>query len=146
MRGHEVPGDEHLPGDLRVPALVRFQEGDGAERGEIEDAHGEKKEKKRAVPHLPPLCSRGSMKADYTTGARRRPRKGFGPLSSGFAVRPLRSGSSGNLMLVEHAGTVLLVDAGLPTQRGLAQALSESGYTWEDIEDRKRTPLNSSHG
>ena len=55
-------------------------------------------------------------------------------MSSGFAVRPLRSGSSGNLMLVEHGGTVLLVDAGLPSQRGLAQALSEGGYTWDAID------------
>ena len=55
-------------------------------------------------------------------------------MHNGFAVRPLRSGSSGNLTLVEHGGTVLLVDAGLPSQRGLVQALSEAGASWEDID------------
>ena len=43
-----------------------------------------------------------------------------------FHVTPLRSGSSGNLTLLEHAGTTLLVDAGLPSQRGLADALAEA--------------------
>ena len=66
-------------------------------------------------------------------------------MSSGFAVRPLRSGSSGNLMLVEHGGTVLLVDAGLPSQRGLAQALSEGGYTWEDIDAVLVSHLHGDH-
>jgi phosphoribosyl 1,2-cyclic phosphodiesterase len=66
-------------------------------------------------------------------------------LSSEFAVRPLRSGSSGNLMLVEHDGTVLLVDAGLPSQRGLVRALSEAGYTWEDIDAVLVSHLHGDH-
>ncbi len=48
-------------------------------------------------------------------------------MGDSFSVRPLRSGSSGNLTLVTHAGTILLVDAGLSSQRGLAQALAEGG-------------------
>src|SRR3989304_5656482 len=48
-------------------------------------------------------------------------------------------------MLVEHGGTVLLVDAGLPSQRGLAQALSEGGYTWEDIDAVLVSHLHGDH-
>jgi phosphoribosyl 1,2-cyclic phosphodiesterase len=66
-------------------------------------------------------------------------------LHSGFAVRPLRSGSSGNLTLVEHGGTILLVDAGLPSQRGLVQALSEAGITWEDIDAVLVSHLHGDH-
>lgn len=51
-----------------------------------------------------------------------------------LSVVPLRSGSSGNMTLVEHAGTSLLVDAGIPSQRGLARALEECGRTWDDID------------
>ena len=49
-------------------------------------------------------------------------------MNNRISIRPLRSGSSGNIMLVEYADTVLLVDAGLPSQRGLVQALSESRH------------------
>ena len=66
-------------------------------------------------------------------------------MNNAFAVRPLRSGSSGNLMLVEHDGTVLLLDAGLPSQRGLAQALSEAGHTWEDIDAVLVSHLHGDH-
>jgi len=57
----------------------------------------------------------------------------------------LRSGSSGNLTLVEHGGTILLVDAGLPSQRGLVQALSEAGTTWEDIDAVLVSHLHGDH-
>ncbi len=66
-------------------------------------------------------------------------------MTSGFAVRPMRSGSSGNLTLVEHGGTVLLVDAGLPSQRGLARALAEAGTTWEDIDAVLVSHLHGDH-
>ena len=66
-------------------------------------------------------------------------------MHNGFAVRPLRSGSSGNLTLVEHGGTVLLVDAGLPSQRGLVQALSEAGASWEDIDAVLVSHLHGDH-
>ncbi|UCD46536.1 MAG: MBL fold metallo-hydrolase [Deltaproteobacteria bacterium] len=66
-------------------------------------------------------------------------------MGDAFAVRPLRSGSSGNLMLVEHRGTVLLVDAGLPSQRGLVEALREAGYTWEDIDAVLVSHLHGDH-
>ncbi len=62
-----------------------------------------------------------------------------------FAVRPLRSGSSGNLTLVEHAGTILLVDAGLPSQRGLALALSEGGVSWDDVDAVLVSHLHGDH-
>ncbi len=62
-----------------------------------------------------------------------------------ISVRPLRSGSSGNLMLVEYGGTVLLVDAGLPSQRGLIHALSDAGYTWEDIDALLVSHLHGDH-
>lgn len=64
---------------------------------------------------------------------------------SGFCVKPLRSGSSGNLTLVEHAGTSLLVDAGLPSQRGLASALSEAGLAWDDIDALLVSHLHTDH-
>jgi len=57
----------------------------------------------------------------------------------------LRSGSSGNLTLVEHGGTILLVDAGLPSQRGLVQALSEAETTWEDIDAVLVSHLHGDH-
>ncbi len=63
----------------------------------------------------------------------------------GFHVTPLRSGSSGNLTLVEHAGTVLLVDAGLPSRRGLAAALSEAGCGWDDVDAVLVSHLHSDH-
>ncbi|HEU5361389.1 MAG TPA: MBL fold metallo-hydrolase [Candidatus Deferrimicrobiaceae bacterium] len=66
-------------------------------------------------------------------------------MNSGFGVRPLRSGSSGNLTLVEYGGTILLIDAGLPSQRGLAQALSEAGITWEDIDALLVSHLHGDH-
>ncbi len=62
-----------------------------------------------------------------------------------FSVRPLRSGSSGNLTLVEHAGTVLLLDAGLPSQRGLVQALSEGGVAWDDVDAVLVSHLHGDH-
>ena len=63
----------------------------------------------------------------------------------GFHVTPLRSGSSGNLTLVEHAGTVLLVDAGLPSQRGLVAALSEADRSWDDVDALLVSHLHSDH-
>ena len=63
----------------------------------------------------------------------------------GFHVTPLRSGSSGNLTLVEHAGTVLLVDAGLPSRRGLSTALSEAGCGWDDVDAVLVSHLHSDH-
>lgn len=62
-----------------------------------------------------------------------------------FSVRPLRSGSSGNLTLVEYAGTVLLLDAGLGSQRGLAQALSEGGVAWDDVDAVLVSHLHGDH-
>ncbi|MEW6720891.1 MAG: MBL fold metallo-hydrolase [Thermodesulfobacteriota bacterium] len=62
-----------------------------------------------------------------------------------FHVTPLRSGSSGNLTLVSHAGTILLVDAGLPSQRGLSAALSEAGYGWDDVDGVLVSHLHSDH-
>lgn len=64
---------------------------------------------------------------------------------SDFSVRPLRSGSSGNLTLVEHAGTTILVDAGLSSQRGLASALSEAGAAWDDIDAVLVSHLHADH-
>jgi len=82
-------------------------------------------------------CFRATRPTSRTTtsSSRDTPRNGGveGAIAVGFHVTPLRSGSSGNLTLVEHAGTVLLVDAGLPSQRGLVAALSEAtalGTTW----------------
>ena len=63
----------------------------------------------------------------------------------GFHVTPLRSGSSGNLTLVEHAGTVLLVDAGLPSQRGLVAALEDAGCGWDDVDAVIVSHLHSDH-
>lgn len=62
-----------------------------------------------------------------------------------FHVTPLRSGSSGNLTLLEHAGTTLLVDAGLPSQRGLADALAEAGSGWDDVDAVLVSHLHSDH-
>jgi len=64
---------------------------------------------------------------------------------SNFSVKPLRSGSSGNLTLVEHAGTTILVDAGLPSQRGLASAISDAGVTWDDIDAVLVSHLHADH-
>ncbi|MBI5576867.1 MAG: MBL fold metallo-hydrolase [Deltaproteobacteria bacterium] len=64
---------------------------------------------------------------------------------SDFSVRPLRSGSSGNLTLVEHAGTAFLVDAGLPSQRALSAALSEAGFDWDDIDAVLVSHLHGDH-
>ncbi|HEX9204332.1 MAG TPA: MBL fold metallo-hydrolase [Candidatus Deferrimicrobiaceae bacterium] len=62
-----------------------------------------------------------------------------------FHVTPLRSGSSGNLTLLSHAGTTLLVDAGLPSQRGLADALAEAGCGWDDVDAVLVSHLHSDH-
>ncbi len=62
-----------------------------------------------------------------------------------FSVRPLRSGSSGNLTLVEHAGTILLLDAGLPSQRSLGLALSEGGVRWDDVDAVLVSHLHGDH-
>ncbi|GAB4242959.1 MAG: MBL fold metallo-hydrolase [Deltaproteobacteria bacterium] len=62
-----------------------------------------------------------------------------------FHVTPLRSGSSGNLTLVEHSGTVLLVDAGLPSRRGLVDALGEAGRRWDDVDAVLVSHLHSDH-
>jgi len=66
-------------------------------------------------------------------------------LRDAFTVRPLRSGSSGNLTLVEHAGTILLLDAGLPSQRGLTQALAEAGVLWDDVDAVLVSHLHGDH-
>ncbi len=60
-------------------------------------------------------------------------------------MTPLRSGSSGNLTLLSHAGTILLVDAGLPSQRGLSAALAEAGYRWDDVDAVLVSHLHSDH-
>jgi phosphoribosyl 1,2-cyclic phosphodiesterase len=62
-----------------------------------------------------------------------------------LSVKPLRSGSSGNLTLVEHAGTAILVDAGLSSQRGLLSALSEAGVAWDDIDAVLVSHLHADH-
>ncbi len=66
-------------------------------------------------------------------------------MSSSFAVTPLRSGSSGNLTLAEHDGTAVLIDAGLPSQRGLRQALAEAGLSWDDIDAVLVSHLHADH-
>ena len=62
-----------------------------------------------------------------------------------FHVTPLRSGSSGNLTLVFHAGTTLLVDAGLSSQRGLVAALAQAGCGWDDVDAVLVSHLHSDH-
>jgi len=62
-----------------------------------------------------------------------------------FHVTPLRSGSSGNLTLIEHAGTTLLVDAGLPSQRGLSAALADAGCGWDEVDAVLVSHLHSDH-
>jgi phosphoribosyl 1,2-cyclic phosphodiesterase len=62
-----------------------------------------------------------------------------------FHVTPLRSGSSGNLTLVFHGGTTLLVDAGLSSQRGLAVALAQAGCGWDDVDAVLVSHLHSDH-
>lgn len=49
------------------------------------------------------------------------------------------------MTLVEHAGTVLLVDAGLPSQRGLSAALSEAGIEWDDVDAVLVSHLHGDH-
>lgn len=48
-------------------------------------------------------------------------------------------------MLVEHGETVLLVDAGLPSQRGLGGALAEAGRSWADIDALLVSHLHGDH-
>lgn len=62
-----------------------------------------------------------------------------------FSVRPLRSGSSGNLTLVEHGRTRLLIDAGLPSRRGLTRALSDAGSAWSEIDALIVSHLHGDH-
>lgn len=62
-----------------------------------------------------------------------------------LSVTPIRSGSSGNLTLVEHGGTALLVDAGLSSQRMLTRALAEAGRTWDDIDAVLVSHLHADH-
>jgi len=62
-----------------------------------------------------------------------------------FHVTPLRSGSSGNLTLISHAGTILLVDAGLQSQRGLSAALADAGCGWDDLDAILVSHLHSDH-
>jgi phosphoribosyl 1,2-cyclic phosphodiesterase len=62
-----------------------------------------------------------------------------------FHVTPLRSGSSGNLTLLAHAGTILLVDAGLPSQKGLASALEDAGCAWDEVDAVLVSHLHSDH-
>lgn len=49
------------------------------------------------------------------------------------------------MTLVEHGGTSLLVDAGIPSQRGLAQALAECGRSWADIDALLVSHLHADH-
>lgn len=62
-----------------------------------------------------------------------------------FSVRPLRSGSSGNLTLVEHGETRLLIDAGLPSRKGLTRALAEAGHGWDGIDALIVSHLHGDH-
>ena len=62
-----------------------------------------------------------------------------------FHVTPLRSGSSGNLTLISHAGTVLLVDAGLQSQRSLSAALADAGRQWSEVNAVLASHLHSDH-
>ena len=62
-----------------------------------------------------------------------------------FHVTPLRSGSSGNLTLVSHGGTILLVDAGLQSQRSLSAALTEAGCAWSDVNAVLASHLHCDH-
>lgn len=66
-------------------------------------------------------------------------------MGSGFVVRPLRSGSSGNVTLVEHGGTVLLLDAGLPSSRALDLALTEGERRWDDVDGLLVSHLHGDH-
>ena len=66
-------------------------------------------------------------------------------MSDRFSIRPLRSGSSGNLALVEHAGTAVLLDAGLPSQRGLYAALSEAGVSFDALDGLLVSHLHGDH-
>jgi len=66
-------------------------------------------------------------------------------LTDRFSVRPLRSGSSGNLTLVERGGTRLLIDAGLPSRKGLSRALSEVGCGWDGIDALVVSHLHGDH-
>lgn len=49
------------------------------------------------------------------------------------------------MTLVEHAGTSLLVDAGIPSQKGLARALSDCGRCWDDIDAVLVSHLHADH-
>ncbi len=66
-------------------------------------------------------------------------------MSDRFSIHPLRSGSSGNLALVEHGGTLLLLDAGLPSQRALYAALSEAGVSFDDLDGLLVSHLHGDH-
>jgi phosphoribosyl 1,2-cyclic phosphodiesterase len=46
---------------------------------------------------------------------------------------------------VEHAGTTLLVDAGLPSQRGLSASLAEAGAAWDDVDAVLVSHLHGDH-
>lgn len=65
--------------------------------------------------------------------------------TSELSVRVLRSGSSGNLTLVSHAGTTILVDAGIPSKKGLLAALREAGLSWDDINGVVVSHLHGDH-
>ncbi|GAB4366515.1 MAG: MBL fold metallo-hydrolase [Deltaproteobacteria bacterium] len=62
-----------------------------------------------------------------------------------FSVRPLRSGSSGNLTLVEQGETRLLIDAGLPSRKGLTRALADAGCGWDGIDALIVSHLHGDH-
>lgn len=66
-------------------------------------------------------------------------------MTRNFSVRPLRSGSSGNLTLVEHGETRLLVDAGIPSRKGLDRALAEAGLSWDEIDALLVSHLHGDH-
>lgn len=62
-----------------------------------------------------------------------------------FHVMPVRSGSSGNMVLLSHGETSLLVDAGLPSRKALDAALAETGRAWTDISGILVSHLHSDH-
>jgi len=49
------------------------------------------------------------------------------------------------MTLVEHGGTLLVVDAGLSSRRGLALALAEAGRTWDEVDAVLVSHLHTDH-
>ncbi len=61
------------------------------------------------------------------------------------SVLPLRSGSSGNLTVVRHGDSAILVDAGLPSGRALDQAIGEASLEWTQVEAILVSHLHGDH-